>query len=168
MSQIIDLPIYTQCSLCDIFYAKSRVPYLIYKCFCCGYLTPYCFDCEIKLQKLFGNSLFFKCSYCKKLTSALDKIKINPLSCNININSVKQEMKMGNSNYNVTSLNNITELNSTFNINQMIQNLIDNFKKLNVGCNSNTLNNSHPERQILLEKNICLNNGNSLNRVNLS
>jgi len=63
---------------------------VIYKCFKCKKLTPYCISCEIKLQKLFGKGNFFKCTHCDKLANAEDKVEVGPSTNsnnNINLNN---------------------------------------------------------------------------------
>ena len=64
MSQAIELPLNTQCYLCDSFFSQSQYPFVVYKCFCCLELTPNCYSCEKILQKLFGRGNLFKCAKC--------------------------------------------------------------------------------------------------------
>ena len=90
MSQKVELPLDTQCYLCDSYYANIHQPFVIYKCFKCKKLTPYCISCEIKLQKLFGKGNFFKCTHCDKLANAEDKVEVGPSTNsnnNINLNN---------------------------------------------------------------------------------
>ena len=89
MSQSMELPLDTRCYLCDSYYANIHQPFVIYKCFKCKKLTPYCISCEIKLQKLFGKGNFFKCTHCDKLANAEDKVEVGPStnSNNINLNN---------------------------------------------------------------------------------
>ena len=82
MSLSFQLPSNTKCYLCDSFYSNNLQSFIVYKCFLCMKLTPYCMSCEFKLQKLFGKGNFFKCSHCDKLTNALDKIEIAPSNNN--------------------------------------------------------------------------------------
>ena len=90
MSQSMELPLDTRCYLCDSYYANIHQPFVIYKCFKCKKLTPYCISCEIKLQKLFGKGNFFKCTHCDKLANAEDKVEVGPSTNsnnNINLNN---------------------------------------------------------------------------------
>ena len=90
MSQTMELPLDTRCYLCDSYYANIHQPFVIYKCFKCKKLTPYCISCEIKLQKLFGKGNFFKCTHCDKLANAEDKVEVGPSTNsnnNINLNN---------------------------------------------------------------------------------
>ena len=90
MSQSMELPLDTRCYLCDSYYANIHQTFVIYKCFKCKKLTPYCISCEIKLQKLFGKGNFFKCTYCDKLANAEDKVEVGPSTNsnnNINLNN---------------------------------------------------------------------------------
>ena len=87
MSQKVELPLDTKCYLCDSYYANIHQVFVVYKCFICLKFTSYCMSCELKLQRLFGKGSFFKCSYCDKLTNALDKIEIEPPNNNKNVNS---------------------------------------------------------------------------------
>ena len=87
MSQSIELPLDTRCYLCDSYYANVHHPFVIYKCFKCKKFTPYCINCEIKLQKLFGKGNFFKCTHCDKLANAEDKIEVGPSKNNLYENS---------------------------------------------------------------------------------
>jgi len=83
----MELPLDTRCYLCDSYYANIHQPFVIYKCFKCKKLTPYCISCEIKLQKLFGKGNFFKCTHCDKLANAEDKVEVGPsINSNNNIN----------------------------------------------------------------------------------
>ena len=56
MSQSLELPLDTKCYLCDSYYTNIHQSFIIYKCFKCKKYTPYCASCEIKLQKLFGDT----------------------------------------------------------------------------------------------------------------
>ena len=90
MSQSMELPLDTRCYLCDSYYANIHQTFVIYKCFKCKKLTPYCISCEIKLQKLFGKGNFFKCTHCDKLANAEDKVEVGPSTNsnnNINLNN---------------------------------------------------------------------------------
>ena len=90
MSQSMELPLDTRCYLCDSYYANIHQPFVIYKCFKCKKLTPYCISCEIKLQKLFGKGNFFKCTHCDKIANAEDKVEVGPSTNsnnNINLNN---------------------------------------------------------------------------------
>ena len=90
MSQSMELPLDTRCYLCDSYYANIHQPFVIYKCFKCKKLTPYCISCEIKLQKLFGKGNFFKCTHCDKLANAEDKVEVGPSTNsnnNVNLNN---------------------------------------------------------------------------------
>ena len=87
MSQKVELPLDTQCYLCDSFYANVHQIFVIYKCFVCMKSTPYCMPCELKLQRLFGKGYLFKCRFCDKLTNAIEKIEISPPNNNINVNN---------------------------------------------------------------------------------
>ena len=90
MSQSMELPLDTRCYLCDSYYANIHQPFVIYKCFKCKKLTPYCISCEIKLQKLCGKGNFFKCTHCDKLANAEDKVEVGPSTNsnnNINLNN---------------------------------------------------------------------------------
>ena len=77
MSQKVELPLDTKCYLCDSYYSQVHLIFIVYKCFLCMKLTPYCISCELKLQRLFGKGNFFKCMICNKLTNAIDKIEVN-------------------------------------------------------------------------------------------
>ena len=59
--------------------------------------TPYCFPCELKLQRLFGKGNFFKCTYCNRLTNAIDKIEINPQIIKKNIHPIPNSFSTQNS-----------------------------------------------------------------------
>ena len=90
MSQSMELPLDTRCYLCESYYGNIHQPFVIYKCFKCKKLTPYCISCEIKLQKLFGKGNFFKCTHCDKLANAEDKVEVGPSTNsnnNINLNN---------------------------------------------------------------------------------
>ena len=90
MSQSMELPLDTRCYLCDSYYANIHQTFVIYKCFKCKKLTPYCISCEIKLQKLFGKGNFFKCTHCDKIANAEDKVEVGPSTNsnnNINLNN---------------------------------------------------------------------------------
>lgn len=150
MSKSIQLPLNTQCFLCDSFYVQAQEPYFIYKCFCCMEYTPYCFSCELKIQKLFGCGNFFKCVHCKKLTNALDKIKISSPNQSINVNTVSQQLSMNNTYFktpikpfleNNVPISSILEerkdnINNNCDNKKMISNFINEFKLINL-INSN-------------------------------
>ena len=150
MSKSIKLPLNTQCFLCDSFYVQAQEPYFIYKCFCCMEYTPYCFSCELKIQKLFGCGNFFKCVHCKKLTNALDKIKISSPNQSINVNTVSQQLSMNNTYFktpikpfleNNVPISSILEerkdkINNNCDNKKMISNFINEFKLINL-INSN-------------------------------
>ena len=168
MSQSIDLPFNTQCYLCDSFYAQAQEQYFVYKCFCCMEFTPYCFSCELKLQKLFGCGNFFKCAHCNKLTNALDKMKINPLNLQMNLNPISQSLPINNpyfktpiksffdNNIPISSIklnnNDIEErkdnLSNSCSNNRMISNFINEFKLINLALNPNKNDNISQIRQI--------------------
>ena len=78
MSESSEVSLDTQCFLCDLFFTQSNERFILNKCFCCVKFTLYCFSCELKIQRLFCRCNPFKCTYCNKLTIAIDKIEINP------------------------------------------------------------------------------------------
>ena len=192
MSQSLELPFNTQCYLCDSFYAQTQEPYYVYKCFCCMDYTPYCFSCELKLQKLFGCGNFYKCVQCNKLTNALDKIKINPPNLQMNLNPITKSLSINNSYFQTPTKpfleNNIPissfKLNNNINLeerkdnvsntcssNKMISNFINEFQLFNLAFNSNKNNNNSQKSQIqnrpdsnnnLLHNSILINKDNNV------
>jgi len=97
MSQKVEIPLDTQCYLCDSYYSQAHLVFVVYKCFLCMKYTPYCMACELQLQRLFGKGNFFKCMICDKLTNALDKIEVCP--CSINDISNSSIININNKNY---------------------------------------------------------------------
>ena len=190
MSQSLELPFNTQCYLCDLFYAQTQEPYFVYKCFCCMNFTPYCFSCELKLQKLFGCGNFFKCVQCNKLTNALDKIKINPPNLQMNLNPIAKSLSMNNSYFktpikpflennipiNAFKLNNNINLEerkdnvpNTCSSNKMISNFINEFQLFNLAFNPNKNDNNSQICQIRNRPETNNNNNNVLhNSISIS
>lgn len=117
MSEALELSLDTQCYLCDLFFTQSNEPFILYKCFCCMKFTPYCFSCELKIQRLFGRGNFFKCTYCNKLTNAIDKIEINPQNIKRNINLISNPLSTKNSSYFKTPIKSLIENNSLLRLN---------------------------------------------------
>lgn len=115
MSESLELSLNTQCYLCDLFFTQSNEPFILYKCFCCMKFTPYCFSCELKIQRLFGRGNFFKCVYCNKLTNAIDKIEINPQNIQKNVNPILNSLSTKNSSYFKTPIKSLIENNSLLN-----------------------------------------------------
>ena len=119
-TQQIELPLQTKCSLCDMFYAQSQKPFIIYKCFCCLKLTPVCLSCELIMQRLLGKGNFFKCIHCNKLSSSLDKFEINPSSQQ---NSLHQRTLSSTSSFFKTPIKPFLDNNTLVNsVNQFISN----------------------------------------------
>ena len=87
LSGSFQLSLNSQCYLCDLFFTQSNEPFILYKCFCCMKFTPYCFSCELKIQRLFGIGNLFKCVYCNRLTNAIEKIEIENQNIQNNKNS---------------------------------------------------------------------------------
>ena len=122
--------------------------------------TPYCLSCQIKMQRLLGQGIFFKCVYCDKLSSALENIEINPQNFQLNLNSLIKPLSKNNSylktpikpfepNSQLSSIkfNKIINLanpkneeerkdNTTVNNKNVIANFIDEFKKVELEINS--------------------------------
>ena len=96
MSETIELPLNIQCYLCDSLFCQSQQIYILYKCFTCMKFTPYCLPCELKMQKLLGRGIFFKCNYCDKLTNALDKIEVSPQNFLMNMNPLTNSISINN------------------------------------------------------------------------
>ena len=115
MSEALELSLDTQCYLCDLLFTHSNEPFILYKCFCCMKFTPYCFSCELKLQRLFGRGNLFKCICCNKLTNAIDKIEINPQSIQKNINPISNSLSTKNSSYFKTPIKSLIQNNSLLN-----------------------------------------------------
>ena len=115
MSDELELSLDTKCYLCDLFFTQSNEPFILYKCFCCMKFTPYCFSCELKIQRLFGRGNLFKCTYCNKLTNAIDKIEINPQNIKKNINPISNSLSTKNSSYFKTPIKSLIENNSLLN-----------------------------------------------------
>ena len=175
MSQTFQLPSNTKCYLCDSFYSNNLQSFIVYKCFLCMKLTPYCMSCEFKLQKLFGKGNFFKCSHCDKLTNALDKIEISPsnnnsfyktptkpfMENNVPISSIRQnksinflikkdedEERKDNNNDRNDSPNEI-----------MLSRFLDDFNKINLNNkrNNNITNNNFMNNTITVNNNRSIN-----------
>lgn len=165
MSQPVEISLDTLCYLCDSFLAQSQEPYVVYKCFCCMKFTPYCFSCELKIQKLFGRGNFFKCVHCNKLTNAIDKIEINPSKHPINSNQIQKGISINNSFYktptkpfveNNAPISSIKCVSSNYLVsqkneeerkdnnistsNKMLSNFINEFNMINLALNSNKNN----------------------------
>ena len=169
MSESLDVSLDIQCYLCDLFLAQSNEPFILYKCFCCVKFTPYCFSCELILQRLFGKGNLFKCTYCNRLTNAIDKIEKDPQNIKKNIHPIPNSFSTQNSSYfktqirgkNTLLLNNIRlhnhnsqnekEKNNNFNSiiscdNNVISNFINEFLLFDLGNNSrNIAKNRNPE-----------------------
>lgn len=162
MSQKVELPLDTKCYLCDSYYSQVHLIFIVYKCFLCMKLTPYCISCELKLQRLFGKGNFFKCMICNKLTNALDKIEVSPCSINNNINAVNNPFyktpskpfmennipistirKNSNSNYLLNINKDEEEKKDTANTNKlMISNFLNDFNKININFAPNKKQNN--------------------------
>ena len=162
MSQKVELPLDTKCYLCDSYYSQVHLIFIVYKCFLCMNLTPYCISCELKLQRLFGKGNFFKCMICNKLTNALDKIEVSPCSINNNINAVNNPFyktpskpfmennipistirKNSNSNFLLNINKDEEEKKDTANTNKlMISNFLNDFNKININFAPNKKQNN--------------------------
>ena len=129
MSESLELSLDTQCYLCDLLFTHSNEPYILYKCFCCMKFTPYCFSCELKIQRLFGRGNLFKCTYCNKLTNAIDKIEINPQNIQKNVNPISNSLSTKNSSYFKTPIKSLIESNSL--LNNIKLNKINNYNSKN-------------------------------------
>ena len=163
----MEVSIDSHCYLCDLFFAQSQEPYVVYKCFCCMKFTPYCISCELKIQKLFGRGNFFKCIHCNKLTNAIDKLEINPSNQQNNLSQIRRGISLNNSffktpqksfienNVPISSIKCNNSGNSNYSINSkndeerkdnnshgignsaMLSNFINEFKMINLALNSN-------------------------------
>lgn len=162
MSQKVELPLDTKCYLCDSYYSQVHLIFIVYKCFLCMKLTPYCISCELKLQRLFGKGNFFKCMICNKLTNAIDKIEVSPCSINNNINAVNNPFyktpskpfmennipistirKNSNSNFLLNINKDEEEKKDTSNTNKlMISNFLNDFNKININFAPNKKQNN--------------------------
>ena len=148
MSQKVELPLDTQCYLCDSYYANVHQIFVIYKCFLCMKSTPYCMPCELKLQRLFGKGYLFKCRFCDKLTNAIEKIEIAPPNNNANVNNSLfktpsrpfvennipiSSIRQNNNNSNFIFRSNQDEENNVNNTNKtVVSNFLNDFNKINI------------------------------------
>ena len=98
MSKAIELSADSQCILCDLRLAQNRESYVLYQCFCCRNITPYCFPCKLKMQRLFGNGNFFKCIYCNKLTTAIDILEVKSQNICNQLNLIPSSKSISNNN----------------------------------------------------------------------
>ena len=180
MSQKVELPLDTQCYLCDSFYANVHQIFVIYKCFVCMKSTPYCMSCELKLQRLFGKGYLFKCRFCDKLTNAIEKIEISPPNNNINVNNsffktpskpfvenntpISSIRQNNNSNY-IYKLNQEEEKIENNTNKTVLSNFLNDFNKININlalkqkANNEIRNVNNPG---VAKVNQVLNNSNSL------
>lgn len=145
MWKTIQLSSQTKCFLCDSFFDKSNESYILYKCFFCKKFTFYCFFCSLKAPQLFHRDNFFNCFYCKKLTNALDKIQINPLS----------ENHLEISNNPLTINKNLTKFNNNNDNKLIIKKKITNFPKINLTSKNHRKKNNliinNNEKEILYD-----------------
>ena len=180
MSQKVELPLDTQCYLCDSFYANVHQIFVIYKCFVCMKSTPYCMPCELKLQRLFGKGYLFKCRFCDKLTNAIEKIEVSPPNNNINVNNsffktpskpfvenntpISSIRQNNNSNY-IYKLNQEEEKIENNTNKTVLSNFLNDFNKININlalkqkANNEIRNVNNPR---VANVNQLLNNSNSL------
>ena len=157
MSQKLELPLDTQCFLCDSYYSQIHSIFVVYKCFMCMKFTPYCLSCELKLQRLFGKGNFFKCMICDKLTNALDKIEVTPCNNNINNNSFYKtpSKPFMENNIPISSIRHNGTSNFLINFNKdeeekkdnntdkiMISNFLNDFNKININLALNKKSNN--------------------------
>lgn len=179
MSQKVELPLDTQCYLCDSFYANVHQIFVIYKCFVCMKSTPYCMSCELKLQRLFGKGYLFKCRFCDKLTNAIEKIEVSPPNNNINVNNsffktpskpfvenntpISSIRQNNNSNY-IYKLNQEEEKIENNTNKTVLSNFLNDFNKININLalkqNANEIRNVNNPG--VAKVNQVLNNSNSL------
>ena len=179
MSQKVELPLDTQCYLCDSFYANVHQIFVIYKCFVCMKSTPYCMSCELKLQRLFGKGYLFKCRFCDKLTNAIEKIEISPPNNNINVNNsffktpskpfvenntpISSIRQNNNSNY-IYKLNQEEEKIENNTNKTVLSNFLNDFNKININLalkqKANEIRNVNNPG--VVKVNQVLNNSNSL------
>ena len=186
----VELPLDTQCFLCDSLYGNAHLTFVIYKCFLCSKFTAYCFSCEMKLQKLFGKGNLFKCIHCNKLTNALDKIEIRPPNNNINNNSfyktpTKPFMENNipissirqNNNF-FMNLNQTEEERKDNNINKIaVSNILNDFNKIGINLiNQRNNNNANANNSPFVNNNtnnylnntIAMNNNRNVNISNIT
>ena len=189
MSKKAEIPLDTQCYLCDSYYSQAHIIFIVYKCFLCMKYTPYCMACELKLQRLFGKGNFFKCMICDKLTNALDKIEVGPCSINNNVNPVNNSFyktpskpfmennipistirQNSNSNF-LLNMNKDEEekKDSTNNNKLMISNFLNDFNKININFGLNkTSNNDFGNSSFINTNNKNYINNNTINNISVS